>query len=997
MEQKFQHVYNRLNPAQKTAVDTIEGPVMVIAGPGTGKTQILTLRIAQILNKAQIDPQNILALTFSESAAFEMRKRLADTIGTPAFRVEISTFHSFCNDIIKNHPESFPNLLSFENITEVEQIELIEKIITGTDLTLLRPFGDPLFYVKDVLSSINDLKKEGVHAKDVEKGLTEQLADFDKIPDLYHEKGKYKGEMKGKYQTLQKQMQKTQEFIGVYTAYEDALVTEKKYDFNDMLLGVVTELSKNVSLLLQIQEKYQYILVDEHQDTNATQNQLLELLSNFHEVPNLFVVGDEKQAIYRFQGASLENFLYFQKLYPSAKLIYLDQNYRSQQHILDAAGTMIENNVSANILPVKKKLLANAPHILNTVKIVPVPHFFDEYSYIAQDIEKKQKDGTQLSHIAILGRRNTDLVEISRMLQRKNILYALDADGDIFTDRHIQKLLLLLAAIADNGNDTLLAKALHIDFLEIAPLDVYKLMHSAKLQKKSLYDVLQNHDGIVLSSEEHVLAIAQSFSLWKTASVNMPLEDFFVQVVNDSKFKKYMLSLSTRYRTLEKLTGLFEEIKQRSAKNHEYSLEDFLTLIETLKKHHLSLKAATQHTKEEGVRLLTVHKSKGLEFDIVYIVNCFDGRWGSIRKKTKRIVIPWDYLGQQRKLAVPFADIEDERRLFYVGLTRARKEVILTYAKEGIDGKEQLPSQFIEELQQDLVEEIDTAVLQEYFLTEREALFDIVINDHIDAKEKEYLKELFLEKGLSPTSLDNFLVCPWQYFYRNLLELPGIKNANLIFGSVIHKALEYYVKNKKDTDFSREKVLEVFTYYLMKENLSDVDKKSLLEKGCAILPGYIEEVATTWSDKTESELIIRGVKLHDDLLINGRMDLLEFIDDTTVKVHDFKTGKPKSKAQIDGSKEGSKYQYLRQLIFYKLLLEKYHDGKLKMNEGVIDFIQPDEKKRYHTETFIIQKEDVAALEATLLDVGNQIATFSFWDKTCENKDCEYCLLRSYMK
>jgi DNA helicase-2/ATP-dependent DNA helicase PcrA len=435
---------------------------MVIAGPGTGKTQILTLRIAQILEKTQIDPQNILALTFSESGAFEMRKRLSEIIGTPAFRVEIATFHSFCNDIIKNYPESFPNLLSFESITEVEQIEIVEKIIGDIAVTLLRPFGKPLHYVKEIKNSINDLKKEGVSALQLKEGLIKQKKDFEKISDLYHEKGKYKGEMKGKYLTLQKQMEKAEEFVSVYTAYEAALVTEKKYDFNDMLLGVVKELESNTSLLLQIQEKYQYILVDEHQDTNATQNKLLELLSNFHEIPNLFVVGDEKQAIYRFQGASLENFLYFQKLYPGAKLIYLDQNYRSQQHILDASAEMISKNVSAHILPVKNQLTANVSHPLEAIKVVALPNFFDEYSFIAADIEKKKEAGTLLSQIAILGRRNNDLVEMAHILQRKKILFSQDADGDIFADIQMQKLLLLFAAIHDLGNDVLLGKILQI-------------------------------------------------------------------------------------------------------------------------------------------------------------------------------------------------------------------------------------------------------------------------------------------------------------------------------------------------------------------------------------------------------------------------------------------------------------------------------------------------------------------------------------------------------
>src|SRR3989344_1692780 len=187
---EFKSSYKSLNPAQKTAVDEIEGPVMVIAGPGTGKTQILTLRIANILLKTQVNPENILALTFSESASFEMRSRLAQIIGTPAFRVEIATFHAFSNEIIKNYPDEFPLLLSSENIIETQQIELIEKLIEQLDLKLLRPFGDPIYYLKDILAAINDLKKEGVIVEKLTDSIKSQKKDFEKIADLYHEKGK---------------------------------------------------------------------------------------------------------------------------------------------------------------------------------------------------------------------------------------------------------------------------------------------------------------------------------------------------------------------------------------------------------------------------------------------------------------------------------------------------------------------------------------------------------------------------------------------------------------------------------------------------------------------------------------------------------------------------------------------------------------------------------------------------------------------------------------
>jgi DNA helicase-2/ATP-dependent DNA helicase PcrA len=287
---KFQTSYKRLNSEQKEAVDLIEGPVMVIAGPGTGKTQILTLRIANILLKTQVNPSNILALTFTEAAAAEMRHRLVEMIGTDGYKVEINTFHGFCNDVIKNYPEAFSHMISSEPITEVEQIQFMEELILKTELQYLRPFGDPLYYVRSVLSEINNLKKEAVNPADLELAIEQQKKDFDVIEDLYHDKGRYKGEMKGKYQDLKKEIVKNEELNTLYKSYQNFLEQEKFYDFNDMLFEVKDMMESDKSFLLTLQEKYQYILVDEHQDTNALQNRIVQLLGDFFDEPNIFVV-----------------------------------------------------------------------------------------------------------------------------------------------------------------------------------------------------------------------------------------------------------------------------------------------------------------------------------------------------------------------------------------------------------------------------------------------------------------------------------------------------------------------------------------------------------------------------------------------------------------------------------------------------------------------------------------------------------------------------------
>lgn len=982
---EFTKAYNSLNKQQREAVDRIEGPVMVIAGPGTGKTQILTLRIANILLKTQINPENILALTFSESASFQMRDRLSRVIGTSAFKVDISTFHSFANEIIKNYPDEFPRLLLSENITEVEQITLIEKLINILNLKLLRPFGEPLYYLRDILSSINDLKKEGVGPDNLEIGIGKQKKDFDTIQDLYHEKGAYKGTMKGKYQELKKDIEKEEEFLLMFKAYQGELMNQKKYDFNDMLLDVIEALKTNKSLLLRIQEKYQYILVDEHQDTNAAQNKLVELVASFHEIPNLFVVGDEKQAIYRFQGASLENFLYFKNLYPQAKLINLETNYRSHQLILDASQSMIEKNISANILP-QKNLIAGGDFKGEKIEYVCLSNYHLEYEYIAKSIAQKISEGMTSSSIAVLGRRNMDLSPLVSVLTRHGIKSVIASDQDVLSDLQIQKLVMILESINNPFDEILLLRAMHVDFLGIDPFDVYRILKKSRDEKKDIFSLFE------LEGSEKIKEFYSKYKGWVSLNNNIPFDDLFVKVINESGLKEYFLKLDDRYQVLNKITVLFDEIKLHLFKNPQFNLSDFLNLLNVVKMHKVSLKAKTENNMEEGVRLLTVHKSKGLEFDWVYIINCFDGRWGNARKRGVKIKIPWEYLGEQIKAKVDFESIEDERRLFYVALTRAKKGITLSFSKTGIEGKEQLPSQFLQEINSDFTEEINVEEFEKSF--DKATLLDEIEVSNIDPKNQEYLQSIFREKGLSITGLENFLECPWKYFFRNLVVLPDVKNKYLIFGTAIHAIWDFYIKSRKTKNITADILVNRFKENMEMQAITEKDRRELMEKGERAIKLFYDSVAKNWPEDIQSEMNIRGVKLADDIVLNGRLDMIEVLSNNgEVRVHDFKTGKVKSRTQIDGSKEGSDYNYLRQLTFYKILLDKYREGLFKMKEGVIDFVEPDEKDQFKSETFIISETEVKVLTDQIKYVANEILSLSFWDTKCDDKDCEYCKLR----
>ncbi|MDQ5957780.1 MAG: ATP-dependent helicase UvrD/PcrA [Patescibacteria group bacterium] len=473
-EKNFKEVYKGLNKAQKEAVDAIEGPVMVIAGPGTGKTQILAMRIANILRQTDTAPEQILALTFTENATGNMRERLAFLMGSRAYQVVINTFHGFCNNIIKTYPEEFPRIIGSTSITEIDQIALLEKVVATLPVKILRPYGDPDYYIRSMVAVISDLKREGISVEEYKNICAKADSDYWQIPDLYHDKGLYKGKIKKGYERLRREIDKNLELALVYEQYENSLNEKKLYDFNDMIMEVLRELRTNPTLLSMLQEEYQYILVDEHQDTNNAQNKILELIANFHPNPNLFVVGDEKQAIFRFQGASLENFFYFSHLYPQAKVVTLTNNYRSGQNILNQAEIL---------LPSKAKLLAQIENDNLPIRVGGFGSTLAEYFFLGQDINQKIATGVMPHDIAVLYRDNRDAIFLSSVLRKLGVPLAVESDDDLWTDLDIQKLITVFEAVAFFGDDSKLAKLLHIDFIGVAPIDTYQYLRQAHEEK----------------------------------------------------------------------------------------------------------------------------------------------------------------------------------------------------------------------------------------------------------------------------------------------------------------------------------------------------------------------------------------------------------------------------------------------------------------------------------------------------------------------------------
>ncbi len=993
----FNSFYRKLNTAQKEAVDSIDGPVMVIAGPGTGKTQILTLRIANIIRKTDTTPDSILALTFTESGVFSMRKRLVEIMGSEGYRVHIHTFHGFCNDIIRRFPDAFPSIIGSRNINDVDKITLLKEIILTTPLKKLRPFGDNFYYVNHLRQKISELKRENTSPKELKNNIKREQKAFTEIDDLYYDKGVYKDKMKGKYRSLEKKLQKNTELVFVYEEYQKVLKKEKLYDYDDMIIETIQTLSKNTDLLLEIQEEYQYVLADEHQDANNSQNTLLELLVNYHDNPNLFIVGDEKQAIFRFQGASLDNFLYFKKRFPKALLITLEENYRSGQHILDSAHSLILKS-SEGDNKLRKPLKANVKERENSfIELRTFSNNDYEHMYVAESIQKKIDEGVPAQEIAVLYRNNKDADALIRVLEKTDVPFVIESPQSVLADIDIRKFILILKAINDFGNDGLLLPTLHIDFVGVDNLDIYKVVRYAQKIRTPLFGVLKSKKILKQAGVEHVDVLHSWYtklSSWKKVAHNKTLLSFFEIVLHESGFLEYVLSHTDAGVKLEKVNGFFDDLKALVENHHEYTLTDFIDYLQLVEENNIFIKKDSRTPATDRVRLMTAHRSKGLEFEYVYIIGVRDTHWGN-----KRSIEHFPTEVGERDT---FDANDDERRLFYVALTRARTSVSVSFAKEGERGGLQLPSQFIEEIDKKYIKDLpislfEKSIKKESMLSPKKDTNTLALQD------KTFLNELFLEQGLSVTALNNYLKCPWSYFYSNLLRIPKSPNKHMLLGTAIHNTLnDIFNRIAKGEKIEKKTIDMLFETYLQKQPLSLGEYEETLEKGIEALRGYFAMYHREWGGETLTEFkvhIILPVETlpEGQLTLRGTLDKMEIVNTSgEVNVVDYKTGKPKTRNVIEGKTKSSDGNYKRQLVFYKVLLDLYDKGRFTMSSGEIDFVEPDEKGKYHKEKFVITDENTEDLKKVIKGVSKEIYDLSFWNSKCDDAKCRYCDLRAMM-
>ncbi|MFN8288938.1 MAG: ATP-dependent DNA helicase [Chitinophagaceae bacterium] len=1030
LEKKFAEEYEKLNEKQRLAVNTIEGPVMVIAGPGTGKTQILASRIGRILLDTDASPGNILCLTYTDAGVVAMRKRLLQFIGPEAYKVNIYTFHAFCNDIIQENLSLFEKT-ALDPISELEKANLFKELIDSfpKNHPLKRYRGDVYFEVNNLQSLFSTMKREGWTPAYINGKIDEYLADLPNREEFIY-KRKYKtfnaGDLKkDKLEEEKEKMEKLRAAVGEFSRFQQLMRKKNRYDFDDMINWVITAFGENKNLLASYQERYQYILVDEYQDTSGTQNKLVELLISYWNKPNVFVVGDDDQSIYRFQGANVENMMDFANAYQQDLLtVVLTNNYRSTQPILNLSKSVIDKNEERLVkkIPGLSKELLSSNEKISSLTHQPVLREYEtqrqEMIGIASEVQQLVAKGVPAGEIGIIYRENKYGEELAQYFKLLNVPVYSKRSLNMLELPEARKVLLVLKYLASEhdipfSGDEMLFEILHFDWFHIPPVEIARLSIEVadkrySGEKTSLRQFLAEkaaapardlfstgiHNGLQIASA----AIEKLIGLVP----NLTLRQLFDTIIREAGVLSHAMQSPDKFWHLQILTGLFDFVKEETHRDPFLSLQGLVNLVEMMEKENISLPLVQVSGNDKGVNLMTAHGSKGLEFEYVFVAGCNASFWEKKRKPGGGYKIPdtlFTSLTRENNAATAGegGETEELRRLFYVALTRAEQHLYISYSKYKNDGKEMEPSMFIAEIQ----DQQDLPVVKMIISTEVIATFAALSFGEDMAPEIGKLEEQFVSRVLdrfvmNVTALNQYLKCPLEFYYKQIVRIPYPKNEATEFGSAVHFALERLFKKMQDSGKEqfgpKEAFIEDFRWYMHRhrESFTKEQFDRRLEYGEEVLGNYYDKYIGGFNRIVAIERNIRNV-LVKNVPLKGKIDKLEF-DGKSVNVVDYKTGDPDKalpKCKGPSEKEPLGGDYWRQAVFYKILIDNYEQKDWKVVSTEFDFIEPDKKKQYKKEKLVISPADMTTVTEQITSTWEKIRNREFYTG-CGKEDCHWC-------
>ncbi len=1011
-DEQFQAILNNLNQAQKQAVEQIEGPVLVVAGPGTGKTQILSARIGNILKQTDTLPHNILCLTYTEAGTIAMRKRLNDFIGPDSYNVHIFTFHGFCNKIIQENLDYF-GIRELQPLSDIEEVEILQELIDSFGAThpLKRFIGDEYYERGRLKSLFSTMKQENWSEELITQKVAEYLEDLPNREEFQY-KRKYKefkaGDLKQKmYDDEKAKCETLLAAVGEFKNYTALLNKYGRYDYNDMIVWVLNALQQNEYLRLRYQEQYLYFLVDEYQDTNGAQNKILDLLSSYWDVPNVFVVGDDDQSIYRFQGANIKNIKdFYDRHEATIKQVVLTENYRSSQPILDVSKHSIENNDDrlVNVVDgLTKELIASGSLKETTLKpqLVECTNSLHEELMIIKQIEALQVEGEDLSNVAIIYRNHKNVERLVKVFEEQQIPMNIKKRVNILELPFVQNLLNIFRYITEEQHrpdqgEAVLFQLMHFEPFNIAQRDILKIARLCDWSSGLKWrDVMADKEKMLEENFDAITpitALEANLSFWIKESSNYTLQVLFEKILTKGNILEHVMNSPERMWNMQVITTFFDFIKKETTRNPKMTLEDFLEVIKKHERYNLAIPVNKIYHSETGVNFVTAHSSKGLEFKYVFLIGCNASNWEGAKTRNMGYKLPDTLVA-----SVQENKEEEERRLFYVALTRAEKFLTISYNSESEEGKDLIASKFIaeirdhKELEKKHVSFSDNEIMEYYF--------NILKNEDkpvLPLIDDELIKDRLKNFKLSVTALNKYLRCPLTFYFESIIKVPTARNVSMGFGSVVHYALENYFKemlaDQSKTFPGEKRLLELYKkgMDIYRSHFTDKEYASRMEYAELILPKYLKQYQDSWEKVTALEYDVSNVQ-HDGVPLSGKLDKIEF-DGNNVNVVDYKTGNPdngvkKLNGPTDNNPNGG--DYWRQMVFYKILLDADQRKGWNMTSAEMDFIQQNNNNEFVKRRVHVTPLDVDIVSKQITESYAKILNHEF-SEGCGEKDCVWC-------
>lgn len=870
---------SQTNDSQKKAIQHKSGPILVVAGAGTGKTRVITERIKYLIEKEQILPSQILALTFTEKSSQEMVNRVGDVMPLGYEEPWVYTFHSFADRILKEEGLEIGLDPSYKIIPGPEQWLLLKKNIFNLNLNYFRVLGNPTKFISAILKFISRLQDENISPEEFES---------------YVKAHKFEQDEKERWDEL----------VYIYHQYTQLKIGASKMDFGDLITWTIKLFKERPHILKKYQEQFKHVLVDEFQDTNYAQYELVKLLCPKEmKERSLLVVGDDSQSIYKFRGAAVSNIIQFMEDYPKAEMITLIQNYRSTQKILDPSYKLIQNNNPDTLeskLGISKKLEAEKSKKGPEPKTLSADTLENEVEFVVStilDILGKEPEYTYRD-FAILARANNHLDPFVMALRKYGLPYQLVGNKGLYDRDEVVDLTSLIKIIINPKDGPSLFQALNISTFEIPYQEIISCFSMARMKRLDIWEILKGN-----GSEKIKLFIEIIESFQKDIAKESPSK-FVYNLVSSTDFLRPFIEEDTIENQLcIKNLNLFLKKVQKFEADFYSESKRMPTIIDLVDYLDLMKEAGENPAQAEiedidTINLMTVHASKGLEFPIVFMVNLVSDRFPT-RNRGDEIKVPDDLI----KETLPTGDehIQEERRLFYVGMTRAQKYLYLTYAKNYGGKRDKTASGYLAETG------ITSSEVASENITSKKlqgSLFGVETSFRDPKAQK--IQHSIPEK-LSYSQVEKFKICPLQYKYAYILNIPTSPNHALTFGDTIHKTLrDFHFSKMFNNKFSLEDLLNAYEKNWDPAGyLSEEHRKLRFESGKKLLEEYYNKHANEnvkhLSLEKKVDFIFAGSKF------TGKIDRIDELPNGDIEIIDYKTGSVKDQKAVDNDDQVSIY------------------------------------------------------------------------------------------